>query len=224
MAIDPATAMMLAKIMKESVDKKVGGARRLFQPKFQNTKYGKYIKGIKNRGNFTGGQEATILNRIGANTSNMAQVSTNKAIGSAINQGMGSSIANNRLIRDAELNTRRNITDAGKEIDISEAKAMRDAKKEYAKAMDVDKQQRTDAWWDLLAPPILQGGDSSDVGNIAGNVVQGQNDAQVNQLISNYSSGGQTTAETNDLFSQLTELVGRDKAMELMKIIASGGV
>jgi len=222
MTLDPATAMMLAKIMKDGIDKKVGGVKRLFQPKFQNTKYGKYIKGVKNQGNLTGGQEATILNKVGANTSNMAQVSTNKAIGSSINQGMGNSIANNRLIRDAELNTRRNITDAGKEIDISEANAMRNAEKEYAMAMDKDKQGRTGAWWDVITPPLLQGGNSSDVGNIAGNVTQRQNDTQMNQLISNYSSGGKTNADKDALLEQLTQLVGRDKAMETILMLAGG--
>ena len=132
---------------------------RLLQPKFQNTKYGNYLRGVKKQGNYTQGQEATILNRVGSQASNQAQVSTNQAYGRMINAGMGNSIANNRMIRDADLGVRRQITDAGKEIDISEANAQQGANMQYAQAMDKDKSERRSAMIGMATSGLSAGGD-----------------------------------------------------------------
>ena len=118
---------------------------RLLQPKFGDTKYGNYLKGVKKQGNFTTGQENQILNKVGSSASNQAMVSTNQAYGKAINQGMGNSIANRRMIKDSDLNVRRQITDAGKDIDISEAIAKQNANMQYAKAVDKDNAERRNA-------------------------------------------------------------------------------
>jgi hypothetical protein len=118
---------------------------RLLQPKFGNTKYGNYLQGVKKQGNYTTGQENQILNKVGSSASNQAMVSTNQAYGKAISQGMGNSIANRRMIKDSDLDVRRQITNVGKDIDISEAVAKQDAKMQYAQAVDKDNTERRNA-------------------------------------------------------------------------------
>ena len=68
---------------------------RLLDPKFKATKYGRYLRGVKKRGNLTTGQENQILNKVGSSASNQAMVATNQAYGRAINRGMEGSIATN---------------------------------------------------------------------------------------------------------------------------------
>jgi|7_EtaG_2_1085326.scaffolds.fasta_scaffold06872_2 hypothetical protein len=183
----------------------IQGGSRLLQPKFQNTKYGNYLKGVKKRGNYTQGQESTILNRVGSQASNQAQVSTNQAYGRMINAGMGNSIANNRMIRDADLGVRRQITDAGKEIDISEANAQQSAKMQYAQAMDKDKSERRNAMIGMVTGGLAGGSDYASA--------QNPMPTGVNRVLSDFGKHNDPT----QLYAQLLESgISPEEAQRIM--------
>ena len=70
---------------------------------------------------------------------------------------MEGSIATNRMIRDADLNVRRQITDTGKEIDLDEVQAQNVAKMQYAQAMDKDELERRRALIGMVSPALSSG-------------------------------------------------------------------
>ena len=139
--MDPATMMLIA----QGVGKAVQSGSRLLQPKFQNTKYGRLLRERTREGKLSQAQEKNILDRVGSTAGRNAQVARNRYIGSAINKGMGGSVAVQRGIREAEADVRRTVADAGRRIFDSEEQAKSSARENYARAMDQDRAERRQA-------------------------------------------------------------------------------
>ena len=157
MAIDPATMLMIAK----GVGNMAQGGSRLLQPKFQNTKYGRMLRGRSRDGYLSQAQESNIINKVGTEANRNAQVITNKYIGNAINQGMENSVATNRALREAEADVRRVKTDTARDIYQNEEVAKSNAKMNYVRAMDQDSSERRGALASLItsgANTALQAG------------------------------------------------------------------
>ena len=131
---------------------------RLLQPKFASTKYGQIMRERTRSGNLSQAQEKNILDKVGTTAGRNAQVIRNKMIGSAINRGMGGSVALDRGLREAEADVRRTVTDTGKNIYQSEEEAKSKAKLDYAKAMGTDKAERTKAGLGVLSAGIETAG------------------------------------------------------------------
>jgi hypothetical protein len=118
---------------------------RLLQPKFARTKYGQMMRERTRSGNLSQAQEKNILDKVGTTAGRNAQVARNRMVGSAINRGMGGSVALQRGLREAEADVRRTVADTGRDIYQSEEKAKSKAKLDYARAMDQDKAERRQA-------------------------------------------------------------------------------
>jgi len=140
--MDPFTMMMIAKGVQQGAQ----AGSRLIQPKFQNTRYGKLMRERSRSGNLSQAQEKNILDKVGTNAGQNAQVARNRYAGSAINQGMGNSVAIQRGLRETEADVRRTVTDTAKGIYGDEERAKSDAKFNYARSMDQDKAERMQAW------------------------------------------------------------------------------
>ena len=118
---------------------------RLLQPKFARTKYGQMMRERTRSGNLSQAQEKNILDKVGTTAGRNAQVARNRMVGSAINRGMGGSVALQRGLREAEADVRRTVADTGRDIYQNEEKAKSQAKLDYARAMDRDKAERRQA-------------------------------------------------------------------------------
>ena len=118
---------------------------RLLQPKFARTKYGQMMRERTRSGNLSQAQEKNILDKVGTIAGRNAQVARNRMVGSAINRGMGGSVALQRGLREAEADVRRTVADTGRDIYQNEEKAKSQAKLDYARAMDRDKAERRQA-------------------------------------------------------------------------------
>ena len=153
MAIDPVTMMMIA----QGAGRMAQSGSRLFQPKYQNTKYGRLMRERSREGNLSQAQEKNIMDRVGSTAGRNAQVARNRYIGGAINRGMGGSVALQRGLREAEADVRRTVTDTGKDIYQSEEQAKSQAKLDYARAMDQDKAERRQAGLGVLSAGIETG-------------------------------------------------------------------
>ncbi len=133
---------------------------RLLQPKFANTTYGRQLGKMRTEGALSPGAEKNILNRVGTQAGRSANVATNRMIGSAVNSGMGSdSVAIRRGIAEAELDKRRIVTDTAKDIYLDEEKAKKQAKIDYAKAVDQDKGERRNAMVGVASSVAQTAGD-----------------------------------------------------------------
>tara|TARA_B100001094_G_scaffold170585_1_gene164987 strand:+ start:286 stop:1110 length:825 start_codon:yes stop_codon:yes gene_type:complete len=154
MAIDPITMYMIA----QGAVKAGQAGSRLLKPKFGQTAYGQQMRERTRSGNLSQAQEKNILDKVGTTAGRNAQVARNRMVGSAINRGMGGSVALGRGIREAEADVRRTVTDTGKNIYQSEEQAKSKAKLDYAKAIDQDKEERTNAGLGVLSAGIETAG------------------------------------------------------------------
>lgn len=187
MAIDPTTMLMIAK----GVGNMAQGGSRLLQPKFQNTKYGRMLRGRSRDGNLSQAQETNIINKVGTEANRNAQVATNRYIGNAINQGMENSVATNRALREAEADVRRVKTDTARDIYQNEEIAKSNAKMNYARAMDQDSLERRGA----LASLITSGANTAlQAGATEYGARQGQQQAQDKSYIDAMSKYGNAVA------------------------------
>ena len=154
--MDYLTMMLLAKGAQ-----RIGqSGARLLQPKFANTTYGRQLSKMRTEGALSPGAEKNILNRVGTQAGRSANVATNRMIGSAVNSGMGSdSVAIRRGIAEAELDKRRIVTDTAKDIYLNEEKAKKQAKIDYAKAVDQDKGERRNAMVGVASSVAQTAGD-----------------------------------------------------------------
>jgi hypothetical protein len=139
--MDPMTMMMIA----QGAVKAGQAGSRLLQPKFARTKYGQMMRERTRSGNLSQAQEKNILDKVGTIAGRNAQVARNRMVGSAINRGMGGSVALQRGLREAEADVRRTVADTGRDIYQNEEKAKSQAKLDYARAMDRDKAERRQA-------------------------------------------------------------------------------
>jgi len=148
--MDPFTMMMIAKGVQQGAQ----AGTRLFQPKFQNTQYGKLMRERSRSGNLSQAQEKNILDKVGTNAGRNAQVARNRYAGSAINRGMGGSVAIQRGLRETEADVRRTVTDTAKGIYGDEERAKSDAKFNYARSVGQDKAERTQAWGNVAGAGV----------------------------------------------------------------------
>lgn len=135
------TMMMIA----QGAGRAFKAGSRLLQPKFQNTRFGRLLRERSREGNLSQAQEKNILDKVGTTAGRNAQVARNRYIGSAINRGMGGSVAIQRGLREAEADVRRTVTDTAKGISASEERAKSTARQNYARAMDQDTAERRQA-------------------------------------------------------------------------------
>jgi hypothetical protein len=223
MAIDPATMMMIAK----GVGNMAQSGSRLLQPRFQNTKYGQMLRERSRNGNLSQAQESNILNKVGTQAGNNAQVARNKYIGSAINQGMGNSVALQRGLRESEADVRRTVTDTSRDIYQNEETAKSNAKMNYARAMDQDSSERRGALTSMIT-----GGANTALQ--AGATEYGARDAQrlkdlpkgMDKLMQEYQKFNPQTGkklidtDPGGFFGKLLESgISRDSAKDLMRFL-----
>jgi hypothetical protein len=154
MAIDPMTMMMIA----QGVGKGLQTGSRLFQPKFQNSRYGRLLKKRQDQGNLTPGQEMNVLGRTATTATKQANLANKRYMGSMINKGLQGSVSAQRGLREAEADVRRTVADTGKDIYESEEQAKSKAKLDYARAMDQDKAERTQAGLGVLSAGLQTAG------------------------------------------------------------------
>lgn len=141
MAIDPVTLGILLKGGSQMIK----SGSRLLSPKFGSTAYGRQLKYAGKEGMLSPGAEKTILNRVGNVASRQADATTNKYMGSFINRGIQDSVAVKRGLREAQNDVRRTVSDTAKGMYVDEERAKRQAKLDYAKAVDQDKAERRQA-------------------------------------------------------------------------------
>ncbi len=135
------TMMMIA----QGAGRAFKAGSRLLQPKFKNTRYGKMLREQGREGFLSQAQEKNILDKVGTTAGRNAQVARNRYIGSAINRGMGGSVAIQRGLREAEADVRRTVTDTARGISSREERAKSTARQNYARAMDRDTAERRQA-------------------------------------------------------------------------------
>ena len=164
MAIDPVTMMMIA----QGVNKGMQSGSRLLQPTFQNSRYGRLLRQKKDQGNLTPGQEANVLGRTATTATKQANLANKRYTGALINQGIQGSVSAQRGLREAEADVRRTVADTGKDIYQSEEQAKSKAKLDYARMMDQDKKERTQAGLGVLSAGI------ETAGNLYGKKAQEQ--------------------------------------------------
>ena len=179
--MDPFTMMMIAKGVQQGAQ----AGTRLFQPKFQNTQYGKLMRERSRSGNLSQAQEKNVLDKVGTNAGRNAQVARNRYAGSAINQGMGGSVAIQRGLRETEADVRRTVTDTAKGIYGDEERAKSDAKFNYARSVGQDKAERTQAWGSMA------GAGAGMVADYAGNQYSQQQaqDSSYTDAMNKYGKG-----------------------------------
>jgi hypothetical protein len=141
MALDPITMMMVA----QGAGKVAQAGSRLFQPKFNQTRYGKLLRNRQKQGNLSSGQEMNVLGRTATTATKQANLANKRYMGSLMNRGMQGSVSAQRGLREAEADVRRTVADTGKDIYQSEEQAKSKAKLDYAKLMDQDKAERRQA-------------------------------------------------------------------------------
>ncbi len=162
------TMMMIA----QGAGRAFKAGSRLLQPKFQNTRFGRLLRERSREGNLSQAQEKNILDKVGTTAGRNAQVARNRYIGSAINRGMGGSVAIQRGLREAEADVRRTVTDTARDISAREERAKSSARENYARAIDRDANERRNA--------VL--GTIGSVAETAGNIYgQRASTAQANQ-------------------------------------------
>tara|TARA_R100001510_G_scaffold38908_1_gene35293 strand:- start:1565 stop:2365 length:801 start_codon:yes stop_codon:yes gene_type:complete len=162
--MDPATMMLIA----QGAVKAGQAGSRLFQPRFQNSRYGRLLRDRKKQGNLTPGQEMNVLGRTATTATKQANLANRRYTGSLINKGMEGSVSAQRGLREAEADVRRTVANTGKDIYQSEEQAKSKAKLDYARAMDQDKAERTQAGLGVLSAGI------ETAGNLYGQKVQDQ--------------------------------------------------
>jgi len=141
MALDPITMMLVA----QGAGKVAQAGSRLFQPKFNQTRYGKLLRNRQKQGNLSSGQEMNVLGRTATTATKQANLANKRYMGSLMNRGMQGSVSAQRGLREAEADVRRTVADTGKDIYQSEEQAKSKAKLDYAKLMDQDKAERRQA-------------------------------------------------------------------------------
>tara|TARA_R100000773_G_C4213400_1_gene112443 strand:+ start:55 stop:861 length:807 start_codon:yes stop_codon:yes gene_type:complete len=141
MAIDPVTLGILLKGGSQMIK----SGSRLLSPKFGRTAYGRQLKYAGKEGMLSPGAEKTILNKVGNVASRQADATTNKYMGSFINRGIQDSVSVKRGLREAENDVRRTVSDTAKGMYVDEERAKRQAKLDYARAVDQDKAERRQA-------------------------------------------------------------------------------
>ena len=169
MAIDPITLGILLK----GAGNIAGGASRLFKPKFGSTQYGRELKNISRHGMLTPGQETGIIGNVSRTANRQSALASSRYMGGLINRGMGGSVSAQRGLREAEADVRRTVADTSRGMFQQEESAKRQAKLNYARAVDQDKEERRQAGWQTA------GATASLLGDLSG--AKGQRQADTRQ-------------------------------------------
>jgi len=77
-------------------------------------------------------------------------VANKRYMGGLINRGMQGSVSAQRGLREAEADVRRTVADTGREMFQNEERAKSDAKMQYARGLDQDKAERSQAGIGML--------------------------------------------------------------------------
>lgn len=169
MAIDPITLGILLK----GAGNIAGGASRLFKPKFGSTQYGRELKNITKHGMLTPGQETGVIGNVSRTANRQSALSNSRYMGGLINRGMQGSVSGKRGLREAEADVRRTVADTSRGMFQQEESAKRQAKLDYARAVDQDKEERRQAGWQTA------GATASLLGDLSG--AKGQRQADTRQ-------------------------------------------
>lgn len=169
MAIDPITLGILLK----GAGNIAGGASRIFKPKFGSTQYGRELKNISRHGMLTPGQETGIIGNVSRTANRQSALSNSRYMGGLINRGMQGSVSGRRGLREAEADVRRTVADTSRGMFQQEESAKRQAKLDYARAVDRDKEERRQAGWQTA------GATASLLGDLSG--AKGQRQADTRQ-------------------------------------------
>ena len=167
MAIDPITMALIGAGAK-GLSRAVGVGSRLLQPKFGSTQYGRELKNITKHGMLTPGQETGIIGNVSRTANRQSAIANSRYMGGLINRGMQGSVSGNRGLREAEADVRRTVADTSRGMFQQEESAKRQAKLNYAKAVDKDKAERSQVPWKLLSNQLDTAGDMA--GSFAGSL------------------------------------------------------
>jgi len=165
MPIDPITMALIGAGAK-GLSKAVGTGSRLLQPKFGSTQYGKQLGNIRKHGMFDAGQETGILGNVARTANTQSALANKRYMGGLINRGMQGSVSGRRGLREAEADVRRTVADTARGMYQQEESAKRQAKLNYAKAVDKDKAERRQAWTGLVTTRLDTAGDMA--GSLSG--------------------------------------------------------
>jgi len=165
MPIDPIT-MALISAGAKGLSKAVGVGSRLLQPKFGSSQYGRELKNITKHGMLTPGQETGVIGNVARTANRQSALASSRYMGGLINRGMGGSVSAQRGLREAEADVRRTVADTSRGMFQQEESAKRQAKLNYAKAVDKDKAERRQAWTGLVTTRLDTAGDMA--GSLSG--------------------------------------------------------
>lgn len=206
MAIDPITLGILLK----GASNVAGGASRLFKPKFGSTQYGRELKNITKHGMLTPGQETGIIGNVSRTANRQSAIANSRYMGGLINRGMQGSVSGRRGLREAEADVRRTVADTSRGMFQQEESAKRQAKLDYARAVDQDKEERRQAGWQMA------GATASLLGDLSG--AKGQRQADTRQsymdMATKYGADNiQAINAPGDEAGRYTRYVAKDGAL-----------
>ncbi len=148
--MDPATLALLLKGGSQAIQ----SGSRLMRPKFGSSAYGRQLKQVKRDGALSKGQETGIIGNVSRTASRQSAVANKRYMGGLINRGMQGSVSAQRGLREAEADVRRTVADTGREMFQNEERAKSDAKMQYARGLDQDKAERTQAGYGLASTAL----------------------------------------------------------------------
>ena len=157
--MDPATLALLLKGGSQAIQ----SGSRLMRPKFGSSAYGRQLKQVKRDGALSKGQETGIIGNVSRTASRQSAVANKRYMGGLINRGMQGSVSAQRGLREAEADVRRTVADTGREMFQNEERAKSDAKMQYARGLDQDKAERTQAGLGLASTVLGVAGSLSDL-------------------------------------------------------------
>ena len=181
MAIDPITMALIGAGAK-GLSRAVGVGSRLLQPKFGSTQYGRELKNITKHGMLTPGQETGVIGNVARTANRQSALASSRYMGGLINRGMGGSVSAQRGLREAEADVRRTVADTSRGMFQQEESAKRQAKIDYARAVDKDKAERRQAWTGLVTTGLDTAGDMAT--KFSG--MQGGKNANYMDLVNKY--------------------------------------
>lgn len=203
----PQMAMFLTKFATNAAKQAPG----LLQPKFGNTKQGRYLKGVKQEGLYDQGQESKIIGDVATKANTQAALSNKNYQGQMINKGTEGSVANIRAMKESEQGVRNQVGQTASNLFFNEQSAKKDAESQLAMGGDKVQAEKRNALIGLLTGTATAGVDAS---------VSGSQNKSVQDAMSKYK--GSENKDPQDLFDTLIKSVGYEQAIEIMKAMAGG--
>tara|TARA_R110002020_G_scaffold195517_1_gene396529 strand:- start:178 stop:804 length:627 start_codon:yes stop_codon:yes gene_type:complete len=207
MAMNPATAMFIAKFAQNAAKQAPG----LLQPGFSNTAQGRYLKGIKQEGLYDQGQESKLIGDVARKANTQAALSNKNYQGQMINKGTEGSVANIRAMKESEQNVRKQVGQTASDLYFNEQSAKKNAESQLAMGSDKVKAEKRNALIGLLTGTTTAGVDAT---------ISGVQNKSVQDAMSKYK--GSENKDPQALFDTLIKSVGYEQAIEIMKAMAGG--